>query len=91
MADFLYGGSLSSFADSMAREIEKALVEARQEAGLPPLPSVDTANRRERRTLFIAISRGVIRHLANHQAALEIKFNVANTDVSTFPNIQVKP
>jgi hypothetical protein len=72
MADELYGGALNDFADSMAREIEKAFGQARQEAGLPPLPLADTPDRRERRTLFIAIARGVINHLKQNENAFQL-------------------
>ncbi len=90
----LYGGSLSDYADSMAQEIEKALDEVRSEAGLPPLPSpadADPTDLQNRRVLFIAIARGLIRHLQTKNEAFEIKVSVANhPTVTTHPDIKVK-
>jgi hypothetical protein len=85
MAQQLWGGTLNEleFADSMAEEIEKALDEVRAEAGLPPLPhpmtTSDDAVRKDRdsrRILFIAIARGVLRHLQLKQDAFAVKVKV---------------
>jgi hypothetical protein len=86
MATELYAGSLADFDspdpenDSMAREIEKALVDL-----LGPLPSAPQKLVDDRRALFIAISRGVINHLAAKQAAMQIDFNVGLVHVTTHP------
>lgn len=92
MADALYGGSLNGFADSMAQEIEKALDEARIEAGFGPLPAPGNEDDlKNRRVLFIAIARGVINHLAKHQQAFEISVKVAkHPKVKAHPVINVK-
>ncbi len=85
----LYSGSLNVFADSMALEMEKALDEVRSEAGLPQLPSpADPKDLENRRILFIAIARGVIRHLQKKNQAFEIKVKVQNhPSVTTYPDI----
>ncbi len=101
MATELYGGSLdddaTAYAESMASEIEKALDEVRIEAGLGPVPKPAdpeevTEDLKNRRILFIAIARGVIRHLANKEQAFEIDVQVgSHPTVTTHPDIQVKP
>ncbi len=61
----LFAGAISNFEvdDSMAKEIEDALA-----ALLGPLPTAPPKMVADRRKLFIAISRGVIRHLKNHES-----------------------
>ncbi len=94
MAGELYGGSLNDFADSMAQEIEKALDEVWTEADLPPLPDPATANKQDlnnRRILFIAIARGVLRHLQKHQDSFQITVTVfPHSSVTVHPVITVK-
>ena len=98
MATELNGGSIKNnyadYADSMAEEIEKAMDEVRIEAGLKPLPSpagADPEDLKNRRILFVAIARGVIRHLEKKEKAFEINVKVQNhPNVSTYPDIQVK-
>lgn len=84
----LYAGTLDNFEteDSMAKAIEDALVQL-----LGPLPSAPQKLVDDRRALFIAISRGVINHLKDKQAALRIEFDVGVHHVSTNPNIDVRP
>lgn len=87
MADELNGGSLGSFADSMADEIEKALNEVRKEAGMDPLPTSDAT---DRHMLFVAIARGVIKHLKAKEKAFQIKVDSdAHTHTGSL-SIQVK-
>lgn len=61
----LFAGRILDFetADSMAKEIEDALA-----ALIGPLPTAPPKMVADRRKLFIAISRGVIQHLKNHQS-----------------------
>jgi hypothetical protein len=82
----LYGGSIDSFADSMAEEIELALNTVRVEEGMPPLPLGD----RDRRILFIAIARGVINHLQKKNGAFEIEYQDDGVTRTTYPTIKVK-
>jgi hypothetical protein len=79
----LYAGNLEHFEteDSMARAIEEALADL-----LGPLPSAPEKLVHDRRALFIAISRGVINHLASKQAALKIDFDVGLTPVHVTTN-----
>lgn len=91
----LYGGSLqTAFADSMAEEIEKALGELHIETGLGPLPAADPENQpdsRNRRILFLAIARGVLRHFEKNPDAFEITVNIGNFDFPADLVIKVKP
>jgi hypothetical protein len=93
MADQLYDGSLGDFAGSMAQDIEEALNELRLQAGLQSFPLTgDTRDGRDRRMFFIAIARGVIRHLRNNEAAFKISINLGEDfpTASTHPHIDVK-
>jgi hypothetical protein len=81
----LYAGTLTNFKDSMAKEIEDALSNL-----IGPLPSAPEKLVNDRRALFIAIANGVINHLKNKQAALEIEFDVGAVHVTTNPNIKVR-
>jgi len=81
----LYAGTLTSFNDSMAKEIEDALATL-----IGPLPSAPEKLVKDRRALFIAIANGVINHLKNKQAALEIQFDVGPVHVTTHPDIKVR-
>lgn len=81
----LYAGTLADFNDSMAKEIEDALAEL-----IGPLPSAPEKLVNDRRALFIAIADGVINHLKNKQAALEIEFDVGTVHVTTHPDIKVR-
>lgn len=96
MATKLNGGSLKNnyadYANSMAAEIEKAMDEVRAEAGLEPLPfPADPEDLKNRRILYIAIARGVIRHLEKKEKAFKIDVKVQNhPNITTYPDIQVK-
>ena len=81
----LYAGTLTDFNDSMAKEIEDALADL-----IGPLPSAPKKLVNDRRALFIAIANGVINHLQNRQAALEIELDVGLIHVTTHPDIKVR-
>lgn len=73
MAVELKPGSLSSFANSMAAEIESELNSMMIADGLPPM-SMDASEQsvRDRRRFFIAIARGVVRHIEQRKAAIKV-------------------
>jgi hypothetical protein len=85
MATELYAGTLDDFGDSMAQDIENALISL-----MGPLPSTPPQLVADRHKLFIAIASGVIDHLARKQAALAINFDVDEVHVTTHPVIQVR-
>jgi hypothetical protein len=68
-----------AFLNSMASEIENQLNTLMTNDHLPKL-SMDPSNRsvRDRRRLFVAIARGVVRHLANNPDAFVITTNNAS-------------
>lgn len=65
-----YGG----FANSMAKAIEDELNNLLILDGLPALPTTPITDReiRDRRRLFVAIARGVVRHLRDHSDAIDV-------------------
>jgi hypothetical protein len=67
-----------AFLDSMASEIESELSALMTNDGLPPL-SMDPTDRsvRDRRRLFVAIARGVVRHLTDNPDAFILSTNTA--------------
>jgi hypothetical protein len=65
-----------AFLDSMAHEIERELNALMINDGLPPLGmDADDRNVRDRRRLFVAIARGVVKHLADNPGAFAITTN----------------
>ncbi|MGH6843032.1 MAG: hypothetical protein ACREDV_13270 [Methylocella sp.] len=73
MAVELKPGSLSSFANSMAAEIENELDTMMINDGLPPMiRDASDQSVRDRRRLFVAIARGVVRHLQDRKAAIQV-------------------
>ena len=68
-----------AFLNSMAREIERELNTLMINDGLPPL-SMDAGDRtvRDRRRLFVAIARGVVKHLADNPGAFAITTNTSS-------------
>ena len=66
-------GSLANFNDSMAAEIESELNAMMVADGLPPM-SMDSSEQsvRDRRRFFIAIARGVVRHIEERKAAIQV-------------------
>lgn len=67
----LYGGKASdpSDADSLANYLDVAFNDVRAEFGLDPLPE---EGRDERMLIFLAIARGVVRYLADHEQAFVV-------------------
>lgn len=86
-ANQLYAGSFADFADSMALEIETAFSQLRVEKGKAPL---DSQGEEERRMLFIAIARGVIRHLQSKQTAFVIPIPAGDQAATVTPSIGVR-
>ena len=74
----LYAGTLADFDDSLAQEIEIAM-----NSLSGPLPSAPQKVVDDRRKLFIAIANGVINHLRNHQAAVEITLDGSGNHITT--------
>ena len=72
----LIGGGVDpgSFAGSMAEAIEQAFSDLLVSQGKDPLPTDDTQETRDRRTLFVAIARGVISHLQANDDAFAVTF-----------------
>lgn len=64
----------SEFANSMAERIEDELDTLLALDNLPTLPT-DPNDRevRDRRRLFVAIARGVVRHLVDHRTEIDIE------------------
>jgi hypothetical protein len=62
------------FANSMAKAIEDELNALLTLDGLPTLPTTPIGDReiRDRRRLFVAIARGVVRHLRDHSDAIDV-------------------
>lgn len=63
----------AEFANSMAAEIEAQLVALLRAEGLSA-PRTDDNSResRERRLLFVAIARGIVKHLEQHRGAIQV-------------------
>lgn len=68
----LKGGRPDDMTSSMALAIEQALNELLLADGLPALPTDESDLTRDRRRLFCAIARGVVRHLAARQTAFAV-------------------
>ena len=79
----------SHFVNSMADEMDKALADLMALDHLPALKT-DPHDRevRDRRRLFVAIARGVAKHLHDHGADFRITLPGPGSIVVT-PNIQV--
>lgn len=72
------------FADSMAAAIEAELNRLLQAEALPQLPIEDNSQEtRDRRRLFVAIARGVLRHLDERREAI----TVLRIDGTTVPPV----
>lgn len=64
----------SGFADSMAEEIETQLDLLLALDGMPTLPDdADDREVRDRRRFFIAIARGVVKHLDDKRTSIDIE------------------
>ncbi len=62
-------GIPSEFQGSMAKAIEDALNELLAAEGRPTVLTDNSPETRERRTFFVAIARGVVRHLRDNPEA----------------------
>ncbi|MFQ3596014.1 MAG: hypothetical protein SNJ63_07865 [Sphingomonadaceae bacterium] len=67
-------GTLNDFSGSMAAAIESELNASLLLDGLPALPTGPADELRERRRLFVAIARGVIRHLRDNQVSIRVTY-----------------
>lgn len=75
-------GTPSEFAASMAATIEAELNRLLQAEGLPRLPVDDNSREtRDRRRLFVAIARGILRHLDERRDAITV-LRIDGTTVS---------
>nr|WP_310525016.1 hypothetical protein [Polymorphobacter sp.] len=82
-------GSLDDFGASMAEAIENELNARMILDGLPGLPMEDTPERRDRRRLFVAIARGVMRHLKDNEASIVVPYKDGAANRVTSPNMTV--
>ena len=82
-------GSLDDFGSSMAEAIENELNTRMILDGLPGLPMEDTPERRDRRRLFVAIARGVMRHLKDNEASIVVPYVDGGTNRATAPVMTV--
>ncbi len=74
MGSPLDGTTPTAFADSMAAAIEAELNKLLQAEGLPQLPVNDNSREtRDRRRLFVAIARGVVRHLEQQRESIKVQ------------------
>jgi len=74
MADKLKaGGQAPNFAGSMAAAMEAALNVLLAAEGRPTVPDDNSSETRDRRILFLAISQGIVNHLAAHQDAFVVE------------------
>jgi hypothetical protein len=79
----LGGGVFDSapYNGSMAAQIESELNLLLTADGLLALPLDNAQETRDRRRLFVAIARGVVRHLRDQQAAIDVKVTVVPSTV----------
>jgi hypothetical protein len=63
----------SHWSGSMAERIEKELDALLVAAGKPATSKDDSDETRSRRTLFVAIARGVVRHLDDHAGSIVVR------------------
>jgi hypothetical protein len=62
----------SVFANSMADDIEEAFNALLAEENLPRMRNDNSKESRDRRRLFVAIARGIVRHLDEHRTAITV-------------------
>lgn len=72
MADEIKPGSMLEFSNSMAAEIEDELDALMTADGLPSIKDAAAENRRDRQRLFVAIARGVVKHLQDQKGAIKV-------------------
>jgi hypothetical protein len=85
MADILKPGDIGlpsdgeppgNFGQSMAQAIENELNSLLVNEGKPPLTLDNSSDSRDRRMLFVAIARGVARHLSDNAGAFKVHFQI---------------
>jgi hypothetical protein len=80
-------GTPPQFAGSMAQAMEQALNELlAAEPGRDPVSTANTAETRDRRIMFVAIARGIVRHLRDNQDAFDV---LRETDDSAVPDRKI--
>lgn len=82
-------GTLNDFSGSMAAAIENELNGSLTLDGLLPLPATPAEELRERRRLFVAIARGVVRHLRDNQVNIRITYLDNGVTRTTNATLQV--
>lgn len=80
----------AEFAGSMAAEIEIELNRLLTNDGLPALPDDDSQETRDRRRLFVAIARGVVRHLVENRTSVTVDLG-GGTEVSPDFDVEDMP
>lgn len=82
----------ADFAGSMAAAMEAALNDLLSADGMKTFP-VDTNSQdaRDRRRLFVAIARGLVRHLKDNGGAFAIFDNATQTQNSENVQVQTDP
>jgi hypothetical protein len=88
MAVQIKPGTLDSFGNSMAKAIEEELDKLLQADGLAGLP-MDEGEARDRRRLFVAIARGVVRHLEQRREAIDVAIPIAG-DPKVSPSFDIE-
>ncbi len=74
-------GTPPEFAASMAQAMEQALNDLLVAEGKPALDTANSAETRDRRTLFVAIARGVVSHLVTNHDAFDVTENDGVTEL----------
>jgi hypothetical protein len=72
LGDASEGSTPAAFADSMAAAMEVALNSLLTQEHKPPVPTDNSAETRDRRTMFLAIAQGIVNHLVANQEAFVI-------------------
>jgi hypothetical protein len=67
------GGQAPNFAGSMAAAMEAALNKLLDDEDRPTVPDDNSAETRDRRILFLAISQGIVNHLVANEDAFVIE------------------
>jgi hypothetical protein len=75
-------GTLADFGGSMAAAMESELNLMLADAGLPELPNAEP-ERSDHRRLFVAIARGVVKHLLAQQTSMTVPYQDDGTNRTT--------